>query len=92
MFRYVREFQMYTFFEEDCCHEHVTSVSKAEPGVPAYWSGFLAGPQGPHYRHLKVSYSNAMFVVLMCTTCPTEFADCLLVLGPDVLVTGDGHE
>lgn len=24
-------------------------------GVAPYWSGFLAGPQGPHYRHLKVA-------------------------------------
>ena len=23
--------------------------------MAAYWSGFLAGPQGPHYRHLKVA-------------------------------------
>eukprot|EP01047_Picozoa_sp_COSAG01_P029115 COSAG01_NODE_1987_length_8707_cov_2.906366_11_plen_1138_part_00 len=40
--------RMYTFYLEDCCHNHVTSVSKARPGVPPYWSGFLAGPQGPH--------------------------------------------
>jgi hypothetical protein len=46
---------MYTFYDEDCCHNHNTSVSMGAPGVPAYWSGFLAGPQGPKYRHLLVN-------------------------------------
>ena len=49
-----KRLKVYTFFEEDCCHEHVTSVSVSKPGEPAYWTGFLAGPQGPLYRHLKV--------------------------------------
>ena len=50
----VKHLKMYTFYDEDCCHEHNTSVSMNAPGVPAYWSGFLAGPQGPKYRHLLV--------------------------------------
>ena len=59
--------KLFTFFEEDCCHEHSTSVSKSRPGVPAYWSGFLAGPQGPLYRHLKVESSTGLnFYHLNC--------------------------
>jgi hypothetical protein len=35
--------------------------------VAAYWSGFLAGPQGPHYRHLKVADSQGVgFYHLNC--------------------------
>lgn len=43
----------YTFYLEDCCRE-------AQLPDPDYtsWPGFLAGPQGPHYRHLKVEKSS----------------------------------
>ena len=59
--------KLFTFYEEDCCHEHSTSVSKSLPGVPAYWSGFLAGPQGPLYRHLLVETSTEInFYHLNC--------------------------
>ena len=62
-----KRLKMYTFFEEDCCHEHVTKVSKAIPGYPAYWQGYLAGPQGPLYRHLKVADTHGVgFYHLNC--------------------------
>lgn len=40
---------IYTFFLEDCCHDGKF------PWLPnAFWDGFLAGPQGSGYRHLKI--------------------------------------
>ena len=44
---------METYFE-DCCQNHTTSQDNGQPGQPPFWKGFLAGPQGPHYRHLLV--------------------------------------
>ena len=40
---------VFTFYLEDCCREAVLPL----PGYNS-WPGFLAGPQGPGYRHLKV--------------------------------------
>ena len=58
----------YTWFNEDCCHEHVTTVAGHKPAEgPAYWGGFLAGPQGPHYRHLLLEgVRKASFYHLNC--------------------------
>lgn len=62
-----RDLKIYTFYDEDCCHTAETSVSVGIPGVPAYWNGFLAGPQGPLYRHLKVEQSSRLgFYHLNC--------------------------
>lgn len=56
-----------TYYDEDCCHNHSTSVSIARPGQPAYWSGFLAGPQGPKYRHLLLDQvQGARFYHMNC--------------------------
>jgi hypothetical protein len=58
-----KQLKMYTFYDEDCCHEHTNSVSMDEPGVPAYWSGFLAGPQGP-----KCAHAHRPALTTACTT------------------------
>ena len=59
--------KLYTYYDEDCCNKNVTSKNKAAPGQPEYWGGFLAGPQGPHYRHLKLDgASHVGFYHLNC--------------------------
>eukprot|EP01052_Picozoa_sp_SAG31_P031247 SAG31_NODE_3291_length_4457_cov_2.517439_3_plen_1058_part_00 len=63
-----KQLKMFTFYDEDCCHKHTTSVSTGAPGVPAYWSGFLAGPQGPKcesQRHEYIWDSCALIEMIM---------------------------
>ena len=44
----------YTLYLEDCCRTATLPLPGYEP-----WAGFLAGPQGPKYRHLKLQDSTS---------------------------------
>jgi hypothetical protein len=54
---------VYGFYSEDCCREAILPVKGYNS-----WAGALAGPQGAHYRHIKVGEgsSGVRFYHLNC--------------------------